>query len=193
MSDPRATDFDERSDECIRNVRADVPGAWEALVRRYEQLVLSVPRELGLSDADCEEVFQATWLSLYRQAHSIRHTRSLIAWICTTATRHAWRIQQRARRDEPLSAERALSLADARSPEPMSDLIALERRQIVQEALSELSPRCRQLIASLYSGREAASYSTVAEELGMPIGSVGPTRLRCLAELVRILERRGLP
>ena len=68
----------------------------------------------------------------------------------------------------------------------------MERRQLVRESLSDLSERCRRLLERLYFSKEDSSYAEVAESLEMPVGSVGPTRLRCLASLAQALERRGL-
>lgn len=190
MEEPGEKALDQASEELIEAVRASRPGAWEQLVARFQRLVLAVPVELGMPAEDCEEVFQATWVSLYQQIPSLRRPGSLAAWILTTAQRQAWRIQRRR------SRERSLSAADRPPPEappdPLEQSLELERRELVHAALAELDPRCRTLLSRLFLSAEPPSYARLAEELGLPLGSLGPTRTRCLAELARRLARRGL-
>ncbi|HEX5012135.1 MAG TPA: sigma-70 family RNA polymerase sigma factor [Planctomycetota bacterium] len=184
----------------LREVQAGTPGAWEQLVARYERLVLAVPREMGLSEADAEEVFQATWIALFEQVALIRQPSALGSWIITTAQRQVWRVQRRAlRRREHASLEEAAN-APAPLPAPEEQAERLERERLVREALDELRPRCRELLNRLFLSPSPpgepgsrASYADIARDLGMPIGSIGPTRLRCLQELARILAGRLEP
>lgn len=191
---------DELSARLLREVQAGTPGAWEQLVARYERLVLAVPREMGLSEADAEEVFQATWIALFEQVALIRQPSALGSWIITTAQRQVWRVQRRAlRRREHASLEEAAN-APAPLPAPEEQAERLERERLVREALDELRPRCRELLNRLFLSPSPpgepgsrASYADIARDLGMPIGSIGPTRLRCLQELARILAGRLEP
>ncbi|MCB9899065.1 MAG: sigma-70 family RNA polymerase sigma factor [Planctomycetes bacterium] len=192
----------EDSTELVARVRADAPGAWARLVRRYERLVLSVPRGMGLSEDDCEEVFQATWMALHRQIHGLRDPGSLGDWIITTARRQAWKHlrrtslrRQREGASLPSESEAGEGVRqEPASPDapPIDEVLRLERRQIVHEVLEGMPTRCRRLLEALYLGRDDPSYAEVARRLGMPIGSLGPTRARCLAELARRLEEAGL-
>ena len=84
----------ETEEQLFEAVRAGDPGAWERLVERYAALVLSVPRRMGLSAADCDEVFQATWITLHQHGKLIRKPSSLPSWIITTARREAWRLER---------------------------------------------------------------------------------------------------
>lgn len=190
---PRPSRDDALTAQLLRDVQARVPGAWDRLVERYGRLVLAVPRDLGLSDADCDEVFQATWIALFEQIELIRQPSSLGSWIITTAQRQCWRLRRRTQRQrEQPGLERAAGLPDLR-PEPSEQAERLERESLVREALDELRPRCRELLVRLFltpTGGEVAekdSYAAISRELGMPVGSIGPTRLRCLQELARIL------
>ena len=195
---PPAPDH-ETPAELLAAVQAGSPGAWDRLVARYERMVYAVPRGQGLSDADAEEVFQATWIALYRQIPLIRKPSALPSWIITTAQRQAWRLRRKGSRDEQNEDVDRLALADDAAG-PHEDALALERQQLVREALSELGGRCQALLEQLYlappaaddSARSGPSYEAVAQALGMAVGSIGPTRQRCLAELAKILERRGL-
>jgi RNA polymerase sigma factor (sigma-70 family) len=196
---PRPARDDALTAQLLRDVQARVPGAWERLVTRYGRLVLAVPRDLGLSEADCDEVFQATWMALFEQIELIRQPSSLGSWIITTAQRQCWRLRRRIQRQrEQAGLEGAENLPDL-LPEPSEQAERLEREGLVREALDELRPRCRELLTRLFltsPGGEAAerdSYAAISRELGMPVGSIGPTRLRCLAELARILGRKLEP
>ena len=165
----------------------DAPGAWSALVERYRRLVWTVPIEMGLVEADGEDVFQATWASLYENRHLIRDPRALPAWLTLTARRHALRRL----RERPTAPEHEAWEREA-PDDPVADAALLERRALVHAALGELRPRCRELLQGLYLDGRRRSYESVARELDCPAGSIGPTRLRCLAQLLRALERRGL-
>ncbi len=189
---------DQEAARLLREVQAGAPGAWDALVGRYERLVLAVPRQLGLSGADMEEVFQATWLALFEQIQLIRQPGALGSWIITTAQRQCWRVQRRAqRRREQGGLEGAESLS-AGGPTPGELAESLERQALVRAAVDELRPRCRDLLVRLFlvsgeAGPEGSSYAEIARDLRMPVGSIGPTRSRCLEELARKLEGRLEP
>lgn len=191
----------EVSAELVADVRAGRPGAWARLVRRYERLVLSIPRGMGLSEADCEDVFQSTWIALYRQIHVLRDPGSLGDWIITTTRRqagkHSRREKARGQREgTPLPADEggtSLGAAlESREPSAADELLRLERRRIVHDVLAGMPTRCRRLLEALYLREDDASYAEVARRLSMPIGSLGPTRARCLAELARRLRTEGL-
>jgi RNA polymerase sigma factor (sigma-70 family) len=188
---------DQEAARLLREVQAGAPGAWDALVGHYERLVLAVPRQMGLSDADAEEVFQATWLALFEQIALIRQPGALGSWIITTAQRQCWRVQRRAqRRREQTGLESQAAELPAGGPAPAELAERLERQALVRDALAELRPRCRDLLVRLFleagerGGSEASSYAEIARELRMPVGSIGPTRGRCLQELARLLEGR---
>lgn len=191
-SDPDDVSLAEVSAALVDEVRQQVPGAWERLVRQFSSLVLSIPREMGLAEDDCDEVYQATWLSVFRHIRSLRIPAALPAWIITTAHRHAWKLIRERRRliGTELSAVDAID-RPAEDPMPLDETLAWERRQLVHEALEELTPLCRQLLSRLYLDAGAGSYAEVARAMDMPLGSVGPRRIRCLANLARVLERKG--
>ncbi len=178
------------SAELVAAVRAGSPEAWQRLVEQYAKLVLTIPREFGLTESDAEEVFQATWTSLYRHLPLIRRPAALPAWIITTARRESWRLRRRAQRLEGAEDVHEAVLEDP-APDPLGETLGLERRQLLQEALDEVSERCQKLLARIFFHAGSGSYEAIAKDLDMPLGSVGPSRMRCLADLARILERRG--
>ncbi len=174
--------------ELCRGVLSGNPEAWERLVEQYGRLVLAIPRELGLGEDDCEEVFQTTWLALYRDLHRIERPGALPKWIATTARRHAWRALERRKRDGAVVPSGEEELRGG----AVEGLLAAESRQLIHDSIEEMPGRCRDLLLLLFFDRRPLSYAAIAGELGVAEGSVGPGRVRCLAELARILERRGL-
>lgn len=161
--------------------------AWAALVDRYERLVYSIPRRFGLNSTDCEDVAQTTFIVLFRRLASVRELERLAPWLITTAHRETWRVAKRRRRGAEISDD----LPD--QGEPTGEQIAkFEREQLVRESLRELGGSCEQLLTALFLEPESRDYQTIAEALGIAVGSIGPTRGRCLEKLEAILRRRGL-
>jgi RNA polymerase sigma factor (sigma-70 family) len=155
--------------------------AWSVLVRRLEPAVRAVARRHRLSHADQEEVVQRTWMRLVVNVDSIRDAAALPGWLTTTARRESLRLLS-ARRDVPVeqlhAPEGEVSMAaDER-------LCAQERRAALHSALDALPPRQRALMQTLVS-RPAMSYDDLSAALGLPKGSIGPTRQRSLARLRR--------
>lgn len=182
---------EESPAELLGAVRAGETGAWRRLVERMGPRVMAVAQEEGLSTADAEEVFQATWIALFRQLPALRSPNALPAWIVTTTRRQAWRLRHR-RKPESLSEDNADLGADP-NMDPAAVAQSHETRELVHSALAELSERCRELLDRYYLQPEAENAEELALSLGMPRGSVGPTRLRCLEKLLRVLERRRIP
>lgn len=177
-----------RSDPIL--IQACIDGqhkAWEELVERYSRLIYSVPRRYGLSSTDAEDVMQAVFLLLYRHLPKLRDQTRLSAWLITTAHRESWRVGR---------ARSTYTSLDEQFPdvsEPREDEAATwERQQLVREALTELGGRCEQLLRALFMESAEPSYEAIAQRLGMPLGSIGPTRARCFEKLEKILAARGL-
>ncbi|MFK7962083.1 MAG: RNA polymerase sigma factor [Phycisphaerales bacterium] len=178
-----------RSDDqtLIRRCAEGRQDAWDALVARYERLVYSVPRRYGLDPADAEDVAQATFVQLFRRLETLRDESSLASWLITTAHRESWRV---GRRRPTTAAHLAETIPDVGTPDPVQ-AAAWERAELVRRALDELGGRCRDLLRLLFSA-DRPDYSAIAGTLGIAIGSIGPTRARCFAKLMPILDRLGL-
>lgn len=173
-----------RSDSAL--IRACLSGsqaAWNSLIERYGRLVYSIPRNHGLSDVDCEDVFQVVFASLFRALDRLRDQDKLSSWLITAAHREAWRIGKRSRRD--LGVE--LKEDSAESVPDEVEMEALERQAAVHQALAALGGRCEQLLRALFLDPGNPSYETVAAAIGMSVGSIGPTRARCFDKLERVL------
>jgi len=153
-------------------------GAWSALGRRFGARVRAVARAHRLTAHDVEDVVQTTWLRLVEHIHRIRDARALGAWLETTARRESLRILRGTRRELPTDDP---DIADAPAPPEERDAAA-ERAAALADALTRLPERQRALMAML-TAEPQPSYTDIAQRLAMPIGSIGPTRQRCLARL----------
>jgi RNA polymerase sigma factor (sigma-70 family) len=167
-----------------RIVRAAADGdavAWERLVSRYGPRVLRVARAQGLNHHDAEDAAQATWVQLSRHISCLRDPACLATWLTTTTRREAVRISRRGRREKPMGE----GLPDVpAAPDDDRELTASVRRRAVSRALGDLPEQYRQLVRALTS-EPPPSYAQVAARLGIPIGSIGPLRGRCLERLRR--------
>lgn len=182
-----ALNLTNRSDGAL--VQACIEGqqaAWDVLVDRYERLVYSIALKSRLSPSDADDVFQTVFLSLYRNLSHVRDHARLSAWLITSTHREAWRVARRRLKsldDQTLNAEPA-----ALDPDEVE---SAERQQLVRQSLTELGPPCESLLKALFFQADEPAYDQIARELDMPIGSIGPTRARCLKKMERILARLG--
>lgn len=186
-------DLAEQCAALLQAVRAEEPDAWERMLDAFGPLVLATARNAGLRGGDVEDVFQLTWMALHRSVPRIQEPGALVAWIGTTARRESWR---RCRRRGPVVdpdtvAER--ETGSGPSDDPLVQLASLERDRVVREGVEALGDRCRELISRLFLEQDTPRYEDLADDMGMKLGSVGPTRIRCLAKLAAWLEERGVP
>jgi RNA polymerase sigma factor (sigma-70 family) len=172
--------------------------AWETLVNRYQRLIYAVPRRAGLDDDQCADVFQRTFVMLVEHLARIDQPGRVRAWLVTTARREALRTYQKAARTQPLpgeageeESEAAAPLADP-GPLPGEAVLQLEEQHLVRTALGQIDERCRQLLTLLFYRAEPAPYDEIAGALGIPAGSIGPTRARCLQKVGRLLRDAGM-
>jgi RNA polymerase sigma factor (sigma-70 family) len=169
----------------VEAAAAGDPQAWEGLVQQFAALVWSVARAHGLNEADAADVSQTAWLRLVEQLHRIRDPERVGAWLASTTRHEALRTLRLAGRQLPVGDEAALEPADAAVPGPEAQLLTSERSELLWRSFSALPPRCQQLLRVLMSD-PPPSYQEAAAALDMPIGSIGPTRGRCLEHLRRL-------
>jgi RNA polymerase sigma factor (sigma-70 family) len=183
----------ERSDtELLTACRRGDEGAWEALVHRYQRLLYTIPRRAGLDEDAAAEVFQEVFATLLEKLDAIEQPERLQAWLVTTAKRKTWRVitgERRFAKDDEAEVDDKLSQLPDNAPLPDEALLQLEEQHRVRSALSGLDERCRKLLTRLFYEEEMPSYADVAAELGMPEGSIGPTRARCLGKLLQHLGK----
>jgi RNA polymerase sigma factor (sigma-70 family) len=160
--------------------------AWEELVQLYMPLVLSVTRRYRLEAADTADVSQTLWLRLVEHLDEIREPQRLPGWIATTVRNEAMRVLRTRGRTVSVDPQDGVGLESAAGVEPSvdEDLLRRERHKALRDGLVELRPAHRELLV-LLSADPPPSYDQISERLGIPRGSIGPTRSRALAELRR--------
>jgi RNA polymerase sigma factor (sigma-70 family) len=159
--------------------------AWDALVERFIPLIWSICRNHRLSDADAEDVGQIVWMQLTGQLGKIRDPAALPGWLVTVTRRECLRVMDATHRlpmvGYVIDAE---IIADERSAAAEQELLATEHHAALREAFATLSPSDQQLIAMLLDD-PPVSYAEISTRLGIPVGSIGPTRRRCVDKLRR--------
>jgi RNA polymerase sigma factor (sigma-70 family) len=156
--------------------------AWERLVDRFAGLIWAVARAHGLSTTQAADVSQVTWLRLVEHLGSLRDPEHVGAWLATTARREALRTLRSRSREAP-SADVATE-GGLPAPPPDLDVLLSERDAVLWRAFEELPPRCQRLLRLLLT-EPPPGYTEIAAALGMRVGSIGPTRARCLGCLRR--------
>jgi RNA polymerase sigma factor (sigma-70 family) len=173
--------------QLVKGAREGDQAAWDALVARYGGRVWAVARAHRLAAADAEDVFQLTFMRLVTHIESIREPSKVGAWLVTTARHECLRVLRGAGRVVPSGDDDALDRPDPLLPAVDSRLLAGERHVALHAALGRLSHRCQRLLRVLMADPEP-SYEEVSRALDMPVGSIGPTRGRCLKHLRRELD-----
>jgi RNA polymerase sigma factor (sigma-70 family) len=178
----RSANTDPELSALVRAGAAGDPSALTRLVARFDGLLRGVARSYRLTAWDTDDVIQATWLQFMQHGRQLREPAAVSGWLATTARRYSLRILQRHvredLRDDPACGERS------GQAEPDHELIAAERRALLQRALADLPRRQRELMRVLTANPDL-SYEEVGRLLSMPIGSIGPTRARSLDRLSR--------
>lgn len=159
--------------------------AWKELVDRYGRLVFSIPRRYGLSEVDSEDVFQDVFTIVHRQLKSLRDQTRLSAWLITITHRQTMRFLRHSPKEESIEED-----ANPVDEPALEQVHRWEKRQMLYEAMSQMEPKCQELLAALM--RESGpNYEDLARRLGMALGSIGPTRARCFKKLEAILADLG--
>lgn len=159
--------------------------AWDALVDRFGAMVWSVARGFRLDDATAKDVSQTVWLKLIENIDTIKDPERLPGWLATTCRREALRVARARDRAIPTDFE-----YDVEDPGPALDEILIddEENRLIVKAFNTLDNVCKQLLR-LMTIEPALSYEEISEATGRPIGSLGPTRARCLEKLKSAIAR----
>lgn len=163
--------------------------AWDEIVDRHAGMVWGVARSHGLDAQTAADVSQVTWLRLVEHLGSLRDPERLGAWLATTARRESIRVLKLRGREVSVD-ESELDVGTDPAPAPDTRLLTAERDAELWQAFSSLPDRCQHLLR-LLTADPPPSYTEVAAALGRPVGSIGPTRQRCLDCLRRALAARG--
>lgn len=179
----------------LARCRSGDSSAWSQLVDRYRRLVWSVILKHRMREEAAEDVFQHVFTTLISNIDSINDEGALASWLVTTTKRRCWRVIGQARKE----AERARSMdSDPEhrvDPEDERDdpveVRGQVEKQLVREALERLGGKCKDLLEALFACEGEPNYTIIAEKLGIRIGSIGPTRARCLQKMSVLLGRMG--
>jgi RNA polymerase sigma factor (sigma-70 family) len=172
--------------------------SWRRLVENFSGLIWSVARSQGLGQADAGDVLQTTWLRLAEHLGSIEHPERVGSWLATTARRESQRLSRMSRRVVPTDDDLLLGANTGTHESP--EQVFLDAEQLLSDAqrdrklwaaLGRLAPRCQQLLRVLIAS-PPPSYAEIAAAMDMSVGSIGPTRARCLGQLRRILAGEGI-
>jgi RNA polymerase sigma factor (sigma-70 family) len=169
----------------LAEARAGRTEALAELVPELSPMLWHVARSAGLSAADAEDVVQQAWLRLVSHLDQLSQPGSVASWLVTTTRREAWRRRSAGRRQFPAEQDWLADQPD-RDPDAAEQAVLDEERRELWAALAQLSPRCQQLLR-IVAFVPRPDYDAVAAGLGIPRGSIGPTRGRCLAKLRALL------
>jgi RNA polymerase sigma factor (sigma-70 family) len=171
----------------VRRASTGDKSAWERLVDQYNRLIWSITREFKLVESDAADVVQTTWMRLIEHIDRLQHPERVGSWLAATARNECLRCL--AARKRVVLAHEDVTLEGVAENEPEVDeaLLAAERAAIVRAAMTQLPGRWQRLMEMLMAD-PPVPYATISDELGLPIGSIGPTRARCLARLRVLLE-----
>lgn len=178
-----------RAAEAFASYQGGDRAAFDELVTLLTPLLWHTVRGQGVDRVSAEDVVQTIWLRLLHSSSSIRDPQTVVKWLLTAVRREAWRIAKRTR--DEVSRTAALFGEDGREvssipvpPDQAPDEVVLRegRRRVLWRHVQGLPERCRQLLRVI-AFADRPDYAQIADALGMPMGSIGPTRGRCLAKL----------
>ncbi len=173
------------------------PTAWDAIVDEYAGLLWSVVRGFRLNEAQAADAVQTTWLRLVEHVADLREPQHLAGWLKTTASRVCLQVIRQGGREQAVdwgedrSGSCSVWCDDPEQDGPEVSALRQEHLSLVRQVLADLPDRHRQLLELLVAS-PPVSYRDISVRLGMPIGSIGPTRARLLARLREALLSVGL-
>ena len=177
----------DRIAEVVLLAAAGDGDAWEFLVAQYGRLIWSITAEFRLFESDAADVAQTTWLRLIEHIGRLKHPERVGAWLAVTARNECLRSVAGRKRVVLSDDDCGLEAIVGQEPPVDERLLAAERALVVREAMTRLPQRWQQLMELLTSD-PPTSYSEISDKLGLPVGSIGPTRGRCLDRLRVLLE-----
>jgi RNA polymerase sigma factor (sigma-70 family) len=182
--------YESTTTDLLIAARSGDRSAWEQIVKRYARLVRSIAAEFRLQESDAADVAQNTWLRLLAYGGTIRDPEKLGSWLATTARREASALLRRSRPE--VASESAGDGVAAGDPSPEDVVVAAETAAAVRRAAGALNDRQRLLVNALFYQSPVISYDEVSRRTGLPVGSIGPTRIRTLKRLHRSLVEMEL-
>ncbi len=188
-SDAAETSVWVRAASCFTRWQGGESAALDELVKLMTPVLWHTVRAYGLSQAAAEDAVQNTWLALVRSGHQVSEAAAIGGWLLTTARRTAWRAKSS---DAKTLAVDDVQLAAGLPTSKAAETSALEElgSSILWEHVQTLDERCQRLLR-IVAFDDRPDYAGLAKDLNMPVGSIGPTRRRCLDKLRSSLEKGG--
>ena len=173
------------NDRLLEACQQGDPDAWETIIDRYERLVFAIAVREGLSPEDAADATQAVFEAFLQGMSRITSGESVGAWLACVARRHAWRQRdRRSREKKAFEREARLRVLDV----DLEIHVIEDRASELYESLMALGEPCRSILTALYFDPSKPSYIDIAHATGRPVGSIGPTRARCLQRLRSLLS-----
>jgi RNA polymerase sigma factor (sigma-70 family) len=179
----------DRAATAFRAWRDGEPGAIDELVTTMTPVLWQAVRAYGLTGQQAEDVVQNTWLVLVRRWDAVAHPQAVASWLLTTARRDAWRVSKSGAPLVPVPDEQ-LEWLDDGAGSAEDETVARDEDARLWACVSRLPERCRRLLR-IVAFDDRPNYAGIADDLKMPVGSIGPTRGRCLAKLREALLAEG--
>ena len=176
-----ASEVADLAAERFRAYRAGDEGALEAMVSSLTPLLWHIVRAYGLDSASAEDVVQNTWLTLVRKADTVSEPQAVLRWLTVTARRDAWRAARAGNRIDLTDDNLSLDVRDPMSS-PEDEVVRTADQRALWLAVGKLNQRCQRLLRVI-AFFDRPDYAALSQELEMPVGSIGPTRGRCLDKL----------
>lgn len=180
-SEPTQDTLATRAGALFEQFRAGDEATMGDLIALVTPILWHTVRAQNLDHTSSEDVVQSTWFALVRAADSVTDPRAVLQWLIVTAKREAWRVARVDRRAEPKDFEDDAIVTTAESS-PESVVVSGTGNDALWQHIAQLPERCRELMRVI-AFADRPDYAAIAESLGMPVGSIGPTRGRCLAKL----------
>ncbi|MBD5786749.1 sigma-70 family RNA polymerase sigma factor [Cellulosimicrobium terreum] len=172
------------------------PQALGAFVREATPLLWHTVRAQGVDRELADDVVQTVWVALVRNAMTIKEPHAVLKWLLITAKRAAWetvrkhRDEARRRTELPDDTDEGVPELPSSDPTPDHEVLRNERDRVLWQALEQLPERCQKLLR-LVSLADRPDYKAISTAIGMPVGSIGSTRGRCLAKLRDVIDHQG--
>lgn len=179
------TTWDRAADCCTRWLDGDT-GGLDDLVRLMTPVLWQVARACSLPEDKAEDVVQTTWVAFVRSAGRLRDAQSVGGWLTTTARREAWRVSQTGSRTTFVEDD-TLERVVPRQRSAEAEVVTRDESSLLWSAVGALDERC-QMLLRVVAFADRPDYAGIARDLGMPVGSIGPTRMRCLRKLKALLD-----
>jgi RNA polymerase sigma factor (sigma-70 family) len=182
---PAADDSDITA--VVRRAGSGDMQAWNLLVDQYGRLIWSITARFKLIESDAADVVQTTWMRLIEHIDRIEQPDRIGSWLASTARNECLRHVAARKRLVLVHEDAEFDGVDYHGPAVDEALLAAERAQVVRDAMAHLPAQWQQLLELLMAD-PPISYAEISDQLGLPVGSIGPTRGRCLAKLRVLLE-----